>query len=1175
MRLTQIKLAGFKSFVDPTSISIPGDLVGVVGPNGCGKSNIIDAVRWVLGESRASALRGDSMQDVIFNGSSLRKSLARASVELSFDNSLGKATGQWSQYAEVSVKRLLQRDGESVYFINNTHVRRRDVQDIFLGTGLGPRAYAIIEQGMISRIIEARPEELRIFLEEAAGISKYKERRRETELRLADTRENLARVQDIRQELSLQIEKLEMQADVARRYHELAADRQFKQDLLALLRKNEAGQEAQRHAREIEKSALELEAETARLREIEKQLELARTEHYAVGDALNAAQGELYGANAEVSRLESEIRHVTETRARVEAQLTQLLATREAGEGQQAALREARQLWATRLNQAEGKAAEAQRVLAEHSARLPEAESALRSAQSRLAEHREKMAQEERGIQVEETHMAHANRVLQGLQAREQRLLDERQELVAPDVLLAQSLAQEIERSRAELGRQEALLEQLEAARAGVEHEWEAAQARVIALERELSGLDAKLLTLQKIQSQVEENGQLQDWIGRHRLGDRARLWHRIKVESGWETAVESVLREKLHAIELADGDALQALTADPPGARASAFAPGGREQAVRIPGLRSLSDLVAAQEQAIRPALEAWLRGCFAVDGTPDLATRIALDANVILVNREGHQFGRYGVDFFAPDPADSGILARQREIEALVAAVRQRQGEIERATEEMRQIETRLGEHDQGLVTLRAAGDALKQRHHERELDQLKLTQGQERHAERSAQVERELAEIAQLKALEEQHRAAAQASHSRHRLEWSGLSERLASVGEDHAGVEAALEGQRRALQQADREAQEMGYFEKDCNNKISEIDRSLNVLEEQLRAAGLQASRLQGELGQFRDQDLRRQLHAALEVRVIREQALSAARSRQDDAAARLREAEEIRLGIEQKLQPLRDRIGELRLKEQAARMNYEQFAAQLAEAGADEAALAGSLREGQKAAPLQGEITRLTNAINELGAINMAALDELAASKERNSYLDSQAADLTEALQTLENAIRKIDRETRDLLQSTFDAVNRHFGELFPLLFGGGEARLVMTGEQILDSGVQVIARPPGKRNTTIHLLSGGEKALVAIALVFSMFQLNAAPFCLLDEVDAPLDDANTERFCELVRKMAKQTQFLFISHNKITMEMAGQLIGVTMQEQGVSRVVAVDIEEAMRLREEAREPVAT
>jgi len=431
VRLTQIKLAGFKSFVDPATVSVPGQLVGVVGPNGCGKSNIIDAVRWVLGESRASALRGDSMQDVIFNGSSLRKPVARASVELFFDNSLGRAAGQWSQYAEISVKRVLQRDGESSYFINNTHVRRRDVQDIFLGTGLGPRAYAIIEQGMISRIIEARPEELRVFLEEAAGVSKYKERRRETEHRLADTRDNLARLADIRQELGSQIERLEKQAEVARRYNELSADRAQKQNLLWLLRRNEAEAEAQRHARDIERAATELESETARLREIERDLEQARSEHYASGDALSAAQGELYGVNADVSRLETEIRFVADTRQRLDAQLAQLRAQRDAGRQSEVEQRDARLTWEARLRESREALEQARRKHAEEQVKLPQTEQAARLLQGRIAGERERIAQAEQAFQVEQTHLEHAGKTLQGLEQREERSLAERAELAA------------------------------------------------------------------------------------------------------------------------------------------------------------------------------------------------------------------------------------------------------------------------------------------------------------------------------------------------------------------------------------------------------------------------------------------------------------------------------------------------------------------------------------------------------------------------------------------------------------------------------------------------------------------------------------------------------------------------------------------------------------------------
>ncbi|OGA18046.1 MAG: chromosome segregation protein SMC [Betaproteobacteria bacterium RIFCSPLOWO2_02_FULL_63_19] len=1168
MRLTHLKLSGFKSFVDPTSISVPGRLVGVVGPNGCGKSNIIDAVRWVLGESRASALRGDSMQDVIFNGTSLRNPVARASVELVFDNSMGKAVGQWSQYAEISVKRVLQRDGESSYFINNTHVRRRDVHDIFLGTGLGPRAYAIIEQGMISRIIEAKPEDLRVFLEEAAGISKYKERRRETEHRLADTRENLARVDDIRLELGIQIDKLEKQAEVARKFNELNAERLKKQSLLWLLRRNEAKAEAERHSRDIARTETELEAETARLREIENQLEKARVEHYASGDALGAAQGALYSANAEASRLEAEIRYVTETRQRLESQLTHLRAQQEAGSRQQAELRDAATMWQTRTVQARERGAAAAVQLGEEAQRLPESERVHSDAQMRLAQQHEAIAGTERAIQLEETHLAHAERVLQGLTTRQERLFAERAELLAPDPAQIEQVDRDLARSDRELHRQSEVLAQVESARDGVESGRAAAQDRVQTLERELSAIDAKLLTLQQIQGRVEENGQINDWIDRHQLGAHARLWQTIRVEPGWESAVESVLREKLHALQIEDEEALQRLIDDPPPAKVSAFTAGPAGPLLQEYGLRALAELVTPTGSGAGAVLASWLHDCFAVEGVPAYSLRQQLHPRVLLVNRDGHQFACHGVSFHAADPSDTGILARQREIEFLAGEARGLVESIDRARRELESLEQALAEHDEGLSALRAAGAALRQRHHERQLEHVKLTQGQERYAARNQQIERELEEIGQQMESEESARSASQTRLEDQRLAMAVLDEQLAHIKAAHDATGQALEAQRRALQQAEREVQETVYAEKECTNKIGEIERSLQSLLDQSRAGIEQIDGISRELADLHDEGLRKSLQQALQSRLSCEQALSAARARQDDTANQVRAQEEARATTERKLQPLRDRIGELRLKEQAARINCEQFSEQLAEAGTDEDALEAMLREGQKAAALQGEITRLANAIAELGAINMAALDELVTSQERKQFLDAQAADLAEALQTLDSAIRKIDRETRELLRSTFDAVNEHFSRLFPALFGGGDARLIMTGEEILDAGVQVMARPPGKKNTTIHLLSGGEKALAAIALIFSMFQLNPAPFCLLDEVDAPLDDTNTERFCELVRKMSQQTQFVFISHNKLTMEMAGQLIGVTMQEQGVSRVVAVDIEEALKLTEE-------
>jgi chromosome segregation protein len=386
---------------------------------------------------------------------------------------------------------------------------------------------------------------------------------------------------------------------------------------------------------------------------------------------------------------------------------------------------------------------------------------------------------------------------------------------------------------------------------------------------------------------------------------------------------------------------------------------------------------------------------------------------------------------------------------------------------------------------------------------------------------------------------------------------------------AQCERALEGQRAAAQSAERALQEAEFERKTCAARLEEMSSQQRLLEEQAAREAASLAELQAERLRFDETPLSEGLQGALAARGAREEKVGAARQAVEEVEGNVRAAEEDRLGAEHRLDPLRERINDLRLKEQEARLLEEGFSEQLREAHADEAELAAALEKGVRSGALNNEIARLNDEIGALGAVNLAALDELAAATERKSYLDAQSADLTEAMETLETAIRRIDRETRERLLATFDQVNVHLAEMFPALFGGGQAKLVLTGEEILDSGVQVIAQPPGKRNTSIHLLSGGEKALSALSLVFSLFMLNPAPFCLLDEVDAPLDDTNTERFCQLLRKMASQTQFIVISHNKITMEIAEQLIGVTMQELGVSRVVAVDVEEAMKMTEEA------
>ena len=1168
VRLNQIRLSGFKSFVDPTSIHFPGQLVGIVGPNGCGKSNVIDAVRWVLGETRASALRGDSMQDVIFNGSGNRKPMARASVELMFDNSLGRAAGEWSQYAEISVKRVLQRDGDSAYYINNQHVRRRDITDMFLGTGLGPRAYAIIEQGMISRVIEAKPDELRVFLEEAAGISRYKERRRETEHRLSGTRENLSRVTDIRLELGAQIEKLDAQAKIASRYQELHAQLQLKQQLLWFLRRRDAAAERERHAQEIARQANALEAETATLREVESRVETARAAHYAAGDTMNATQAALYGANAEVARLESELRHVEETRQRLEAQYaerrTQLGAWRE----QRAQLTQALHLWAGRAGGARQRVTESRERAQAEGAKLPEAELRFRQAQEQQSEARSQLLRAENRVQLEQANLAHLERALQSLAQRQERLEAERQSLQQPGV---QALASH----EARRGESEAAVAQAEDSLNALQGECDALEAARAATASALSvashehaALEAQLATLEQIQAAAEDNAPLRDWLERNGLSALPRLWQQVRIEPGWEVAVESVLRERLHALDVADADRLQSVASDVPPVKAGAFRRGVASAATVPAGYEALAGKVHAASPDLGGALSDWLAHAFVCEGAPGAAQREALPAGAVLVSREGHQYTRHTVLFHAPDPADAGLLARQAEIESLQGRV----GELARRVAEARDNDARAADTlNLRQNALEAARDALSERQHlrhELQIELLKLQQAEERYQERRAQIDSELVELAHDAERDEGKRAQAGTQVQRIGEEIAAARVQLEAVRAGYVEAETALAAQRLALQEAERESQDAVFGERECTGKIAEIDGAVQLIDQQIERAEVELGKLNTELAVDPVPTVRASLDEAVAARIICEKSLAEARDAVEAAAGTLRSLEEERLQVEARLAPLRERISELRLKEQAAQINRDQFEGQLREAGADDERLALEAQGAPRPAGLQAEITRLAQGIGELGAVNLAALEELKTSQERKGFLDAQAADLEEAVQTLEDAIRRIDRETRELLRETFDSVNRHFGSLFPVLFGGGEARLLMTGEEILDAGVQVMAHPPGKRNTSIHLLSGGEKALTAIALVFSLFQLNPAPFCLLDEVDAPLDDSNTARFCDLVRKMSAQTQFLFISHNKITMEMAAQLIGVTMPESGVSRVVAVDIEEALRIREE-------
>ena len=1171
MRLKSIKLSGFKSFVDPTHFELPGQLIGVVGPNGCGKSNIIDAVRWVLGESRASELRGESMQDVIFNGSGQRKPAGRSSVELIFDNTDGRAAGQWSTFAELSVKRVLTRDGASSYYINNQSVRRKDIHDMFLGTGLGPRAYAIIGQGMISRIIEAKPEELRIFLEEAAGVSKYKERRKETESRLEDTRENLTRVEDILRELTQNLTKLEGQAEVAEKYKHLHLQMTEQQQLLWLVRQTEAGKEQEKFANSIRDAQVQLEEQTAKLRHAEAELEELRAAHYASQDTVSAAQGELYEVNAEVGKLENEIRYVQESRGRLQQQISDLQAQLSRWSSQE--LTAADSLRQTNIDfeaarENEERFLEALQVIQE---KMPTNEIAYLEAQKALDAAREAVSSTDQRLASLAERVLASGKQLDQVNQRQERLQLDLSSLVKPDTdaldlvtdrqMMAQRKADEAQQISEEA---QAKVPEIDATR-------HTAQQTLQESSAALSQTQARLSALQALQEKVQAQAKVGPWLEQKGLSNKQRLWQDLHVEKGWETAFEAVLRERVTALQAADLNEAVRLAQDAPPSRLAFYSASSIATSdTNISGLTSLISRVQIKDNAIRAVMQEWLGNVFIADSLEDaMRRRDQLPQGGVLLVKEGHIVSRVGLQLYAEDSEQAGLLARSQEIENLDLQLKAQQLILDEAQSESSRTQYAYQQAQEQAQQARQTAEQAVREAHNLEVERLQLAQADEKYRTRAEQIHNELHELAtQIEELKEV-RDSGQAELDQAQEEKGTHGDSLSHAQDTYQAANHVLEQARDSLRLAEREASEASFNTRTLAQRITDLTRDQQSAQQQVSDIQVSLGNSQEELHTLSDEAAQDSLQSLLVQRSAKEAGLANARTEMDAISHRLRESDEARLVIERSLQPLRDKGMELQLKEQAARLNVEQFATMLMDAEANVEELKARLTPEMKVSSLQGDVNRLNQEIQSLGPVNMAALEELASAQERKTFLDAQSADLNEAINTLTDAIQKIDSETRDLLQGTFDQVNDHFARLFPDLFGGGNAKLVMTGEEILDSGVQVMAQPPGKKNSSIHLLSGGEKALTAIALVFSLFQLNPAPFCLLDEVDAPLDDANTGRYADMVARMSANTQFVFISHNKITMEIAHQLIGVTMQEQGVSRIVAVDLESAATMVEAA------
>ena len=1171
MRLNSIKLSGFKSFADATNFMLPGQLVGVVGPNGCGKSNIIDAVRWVLGESRASELRGESMQDVIFNGTTSRKAASRASVELVFDNTSHRAGGQWSQFAEIAVKRVLTRDGTSSYYINNQPVRRRDVQDVFLGTGLGPRAYAIIGQGTISRIIESKPEELRLFLEEAAGVSKYKERRRETENRLSDTRENLTRVEDILRELNANLDKLERQAEVAQKFHDLQNQATLRQHQLWYLKRAESQTEQTQLHQQAEQAATGLESKTADLRQVEASVETIRQAHYEAGEQVNQAQGQLYQASAEVGRLEAEIRFVVEGRQRAEERLIQIQAQIEQWRSQATQAHDDAQNLLDTQDTAQEQLAHLQEDLALKGEELPELEQFWRDAQqlvqaqlslvNEVQQQIKVLAAEQRGMQEQARQLAH----------RQARLQADQQALSVPEDRHVQQLQAQLSEAEERSAQSQAQLQTLEDMSEQLETNRRQAQEASNQQSAKLVELQARQEALKALQEKLRTDERLTPWLNKHGLQNLQPLWNKLHITPGWEQALEAALRERLAALEVTRIDSVKAFAADVPMAKLSFYTPGVTAPSQPKHKLPRLFDQLKLNDAGMSGLLSDWLTGCFTANSLDEaMAARSQLQPGEQIFIAQGHSVGLHNVNFYAQDSEQSGMLARAQEIENLDKQIRAQNLMSEEARVHLARSESAAAQSAQERTQKRVEATDTQAQAHALKVEFMRVQQQADQGRARQDQLESEVGDLQTQMAQLQNRTEEAEARFEALDMQLAQTQERHANLQEKSHSSEQQLNAAREGLRQRERQVQEADFSLRSLSAKLAELQRTQETAAQQIDKLRAEHTSQQAELVLLSDSAAQSGLQDALAVKLERESLLAAKRSEYDDLTNRLRTSNEDRLKIERELDPLRQRIVDMQLKEQAARLGFEQYDRFLTEAAADLAMIEASVEEDKvKLTGLQSEIDRLNRDIQALGAVNLAALDELGTARERKNFLDAQSADLNDAINTLEDAIRKIDVETRALLGDTFETVNQHFGLMFPELFGGGNAKLMMTGDEILDSGVQVMAQPPGKKNQTIHLLSGGEKALTAIALVFAIFQLNPAPFCLLDEVDAPLDDANTERYAKLVTKMSFETQFLYISHNKIAMEMAEQLIGVTMQEQGVSRIVAVDMEAAANLVESA------
>ncbi len=1159
MRLKCIKLAGFKSFVDPTTVYFPSNMCGVVGPNGCGKSNIIDAVRWVMGESSAKNLRGESITDVIFKGSHSRKPSSYAQVELIFDNNEGRITGEYAAFSEISIKRRLTSDSTNTYFLNGSKCRRKDIMDIFLGTGLGPRSYSIISQGVVSNLIESRPEDLRVFIEEAAGISRYKERRRETENRMRRTTENLERLTDLRDELERQLSHLKRQAEAAARYKEYKEEERLKKAQLFALRWQMVNTGAEAQTSTIRDFEVQLEAAIARQRSSDTGIEKLRQQKIELSDTFQAVQGRFYATGNEITKLEQTITYRRERAGQLARDLAE---AGQACEESQQHLQTDQQMLADLqedLLTIEPELELAQAGDGEQAEALSAAEEAMHLWQQNWDTFNHQSSEPRRVAEVEQSRIQHLELALDRIGERLQRQKEELASLNGADQ------SDELESLREEQAELEFQLEELQQQHEDILDAIRETRQQAVAFDQERSacsrllnesrGRSASLEALQQAARDQGEGGLR--WLQQKGLATNPRLAEQLQVSDGWETAVETVLGDTLQAVCVDGLDDIASGLGELEKANLT-FLSKGLENVAQKPGqLPWLADFAKGTGDL--------LVGVHAADSLDQaLALRGALTPGESIITRDGIWLGQGWLRVAKENDTGSGVLARQQELEQLttnITVLVEKEQQLSDALQETRdQIEQREQERDDSQRQLSSVAARQSELKADLGARQVKL----EQESLRRNRVQEELRET-------EEQRQQEQEKLSESRL---NLQDALDRMEEDN--------GRREELQMARDEVRanldrirQMARNSKDTAHQLALRKQTLDSRRESLKQGiarmQTQAERSRERLEQLQlaltesDEpvdDLQMELEELLDRRLEIETDMTEARRQLESAEHALREFERNRSGAEQEAQAIREQLEKLRMDWQTLQVRKSTLEEQLQADGYDLQTVCDNLPEQATESVWGEELTRLEAKIQRLGAINLAAIEEYDQQSERKHYLDSQNEDLQEALTTLENAIRRIDRETKSRFKATFDRVDSGLRELFPKVFGGGQAYLQLTGDDLLNTGVTIMAQPPGKKNSTIHMLSGGEKALTAIALVFAIFQLNPSPFCMLDEVDAPLDDANVGRYAKMVEEMSAKVQFIYISHNKIAMEAANQLIGVTMHEPGVSRPVTVDIEQA-------------